>query len=105
MSGGADTRHLDRGLQPDFRTTLALSQSTHIYVARPLTTLTESIMAHGAQGRVSRDRFAALPTDQQAEIVEFLKTLQVLPESAAALTIDTLGRPVDKAALAKRFGR
>jgi len=34
MSGGSDTRHLKRGLQPDFPTKLALSQSTHIYVAR-----------------------------------------------------------------------
>jgi hypothetical protein len=35
MSGGSDTRDLDRGLQPDFRTKLALSEFTPIYVARP----------------------------------------------------------------------
>jgi hypothetical protein len=35
---------------------------------------------------------------------EFLKTLQVLPEGSAALVIDNLGRPVDKEALAIRFG-
>jgi len=42
--------------------------------------------------------------DQQSAIVEFLKTLQVLPEGSAALVLDNLGRPVDKQALAHRLG-
>ena len=69
-----------------------------------LTTLTESIAAHGGEGRAARDAFNALPAEQQAEIIEFLKTLQVLPEGAAALVVDNLGRPVDKTALGVRFG-
>lgn len=69
-----------------------------------LTTITEAIVAHGAEGRASRDAFNALSQDQQSAIVEFLKTLQVLPEGSAAPVIDNLGRPVDKQALALRLG-
>jgi hypothetical protein len=41
-----------------------------------LTTITEAILAHGGEGRVSRDDFVELPTDEQKKIVKFLKTLQ-----------------------------
>jgi HD-like signal output (HDOD) protein len=68
-----------------------------------LTTITEAIVAHGGEGRASRDAFNALPQNQQAAIVEFLKTLQVLPEGGAALVVDNLGRAVDKQALALRL--
>ncbi len=44
-----------------------------------LTTITEAILAHGGEGRKARDKFAALSAEDQAEVVEFLKTLQVLP--------------------------
>jgi hypothetical protein len=44
-----------------------------------LSTITEAILAHGGEGRSSRDRFVALSATEKAEIVEFLKTLQVLP--------------------------
>jgi CxxC motif-containing protein (DUF1111 family) len=44
-----------------------------------LTTITEAILVHGGEARDSRDRFAALPTADQAAVVEFLKSLQVLP--------------------------
>jgi hypothetical protein len=47
-----------------------------------LTTLTEAILNHGGEARDSRDTFASLPTDDQKTIVEFLKTLQVLPEGS-----------------------
>jgi hypothetical protein len=69
-----------------------------------LSTITEAIVAHGAEGRASRDAFNALAQNEQAAIVEFLKTLQVLPEGSAALAVDNLGRPVDKQALALRLG-
>ncbi len=46
-----------------------------------LTTITEAIFAHGGEARVQRDSFVALPTDDQAAIVHFLKTLQVVPAS------------------------
>jgi len=44
-----------------------------------LTTITEAIIHHAGEARAQRDRFAALTKDQQGEIVEFLKQLQVLP--------------------------
>ena len=69
-----------------------------------LSTITEAILAHGGEGRPSRQAFEALSAQQQAEIVEFLKSLQVVPEGASGLVVDNLGRPVDRAALAVRFG-
>jgi hypothetical protein len=47
-----------------------------------LTTLTEAIMHHAGEARPHRERFAALSKDRQAEIVEFLKQLQVLPNGS-----------------------
>ena len=44
-----------------------------------LTTITEAILHHAGEARQHRERFAALSKDQQAEIIEFLKQLQVLP--------------------------
>lgn len=44
-----------------------------------LTTITEAILAHGGEARTARDNFAAMPVNDQAAIVKFLKTLQVLP--------------------------
>ena len=47
-----------------------------------LTTLTEAIKFHGGEARTSRDDFIALPPEDQAAIIEFLKTLQVLPDNS-----------------------
>jgi len=47
-----------------------------------LTTITESIVHHAGESRISRDRFVALSETQKAEIIEFLKQLQVLPNGA-----------------------
>jgi Di-haem oxidoreductase, putative peroxidase len=47
-----------------------------------LTTITEAILHHGGEARPQRERFAALSKDQQNEIVEFLKQLQVLPNGS-----------------------
>jgi hypothetical protein len=47
-----------------------------------LTTLTDAILHHAGEARQHRERFAALSGDQQAEIVEFLKQLQVLPNGS-----------------------
>ncbi len=50
-----------------------------------LTTLTEAIHFHGGDARDSRDAFFALPQEDQDAIIEFLKTLQVLPEGPRSL--------------------
>ena len=42
-----------------------------------LTTITEAILMHGGEGRVSRDAFASMLVDDQAALVTFLKSLQV----------------------------
>jgi CxxC motif-containing protein (DUF1111 family) len=34
---------------------------------------------HGGEARTSRDKFVSLAPDDQAAIVQFLKTLQVMP--------------------------
>ncbi len=44
-----------------------------------LTTITEAILHQAGEARPQRNRFAALSRERQAEIVEFLKQLQVLP--------------------------
>jgi Di-haem oxidoreductase, putative peroxidase len=49
-----------------------------------LTTIAEAILAHGGEARATRDAFDDLPLDDQAAIVKFLKTLQVLPDSRLA---------------------
>jgi hypothetical protein len=56
-----------------------------------LTTITEAIMYHGGEGRESRDNFAALPTGEQASIVQFLKTLQVLPPGSPSVIMEDSG--------------
>ena len=47
-----------------------------------LTTITEAILHHAGEGRPQRERFVALGRDQQAEVIEFLKQLQVLPNGS-----------------------
>jgi len=44
-----------------------------------LTTITDAILAHGGEARASRDAFVELGSKQQASVVKFLKTLQILP--------------------------
>jgi cytochrome c peroxidase len=47
-----------------------------------LTTITEAVMHHAGEARPQREKFAALSKDQQAEVIEFLKQLQVLPNGS-----------------------
>jgi len=53
-----------------------------------MTTITEAILAHGGEGRASRDAFAGLPKQSRDELVEFLKSLQVLPEGTTTLVVN-----------------
>jgi hypothetical protein len=48
--------------------------------AGDLTTITEAILMHGGEARPQRDLFAALSGEDQAAVVGFLQTLQILPE-------------------------
>jgi Di-haem oxidoreductase, putative peroxidase len=53
-----------------------------------LTTLTEAILDHGGEARASRDAFVALSSEEQGRIVQFLKTLQVLPPGSPPVIIE-----------------
>lgn len=54
-----------------------------------LTTITEAILHHAGEARPQRERFAALSQEEQAAIVEFLKTLQVLPPGAPPVVTES----------------
>ena len=47
------------------------------------TLISEAILSHGGEADASRASFAALSADDQAAVIEFLKTLQHPPEDAA----------------------
>lgn len=57
------------------------------------TTLREAILAHAGEAQASTDAFLALSDYEQGSIVEFLKTLQVLPAGTQALVVDQNGHP------------
>ena len=50
------------------------------------TLISEAILAHGGEAQISRDRFNALTDKQKDSVVEFLKTLQILPAEANTTT-------------------
>lgn len=54
-----------------------------------LTTITDAILMHGGEARVSRDAFVLLPVRDQAAIVKFLKTLRVAPVRSSIEHIQT----------------
>lgn len=53
-----------------------------------LTTISQAILYHGGEARDSRDAFVELQTLDQAKIVKFLKSLQVLPPGSPRVTIE-----------------
>jgi hypothetical protein len=62
------------------------------------TLLSEAILLHGGEAEAARGGFAALPPDDQAAVVEFLKTLQILPGGATELVINAeVSPPVNRA--------
>ncbi|MCU1348776.1 MAG: hypothetical protein JWO56_1806, partial [Acidobacteria bacterium] len=65
-----------------------------------LTTLTEAIHFHGGEARRARDAFFAMPRADRDEVVEFLKSLQILPEGTPGLVVDETLHALDKDALA-----
>jgi hypothetical protein len=55
------------------------------------TTLREAILAHSGEALRARERFERLPPHESDAIVEFLKTLQVLPPGTRSLIVDENG--------------
>jgi cytochrome c peroxidase len=53
-----------------------------------LTTITEAIHFHGGEARASRDAFFAMPQADRDAVIEFLKSLQVLPDGSKPVVIE-----------------
>ena len=47
-----------------------------------LMTIKEAILNHGGEGRAARLEFESISNDQQEKIIEFLRSLQVLPNGS-----------------------
>jgi hypothetical protein len=56
-------------------------------------TIREAILAHAGEADASASAFRNLPTYDQGAVIEFLKTLQILPAGAESLIVDENGRP------------
>jgi hypothetical protein len=57
------------------------------------TTLRRSVLAHSGEAKASRLAFQALPSAEQDALIEFLKTLQVLPPGTTDRIVDETYRP------------
>ncbi len=57
------------------------------------TTLREATLAHGGEAQVSRAAFQGLTGEEQDSVIEFLKSLQVLPANVKFACVDENGRP------------
>jgi hypothetical protein len=58
------------------------------------TTAREAVEAHNGEALAERQAFDALPADKQNDLIEFLKSLQVLPAGARTLVVNPEGRPL-----------
>jgi CxxC motif-containing protein (DUF1111 family) len=56
-------------------------------------TIREAILAHAGEAGASARAFRDLPAYDQGTVIEFLKTLQILPAGAQSLIVDENGRP------------
>jgi hypothetical protein len=57
------------------------------------TTAREAVEAHDGEALAQRKAFDALPAEQQNQLIEFLKSLQVLPLGSRSLVVDEHGNP------------
>lgn len=59
------------------------------------TTMREAVLAHAGEAQASGTAFRALPEYDQDSIIEFLKSLQILPEGAKSLCVDENGKDIN----------
>ena len=59
------------------------------------TTLREAVLAHAGEAEASRQAFQSLSAYEQASVIEFLKSLQVLPPGTKHLIVDENGQKKD----------
>ena len=57
------------------------------------TTAREAVGAHNGEARASRLAFDALPPEFQGSLMEFLKSLHVLPPGSRSLVVDEHSNP------------
>jgi len=57
------------------------------------TTVREAVEAHNGEALYSRQAFDSLPPELQNDLIEFLKSLQVLPPGSKSLVVDERGDP------------
>ncbi|PYR74375.1 MAG: hypothetical protein DMF87_22980 [Acidobacteria bacterium] len=69
------------------------------------TTLRQAILAHSGEAKSSRVAFQALPAAERDAVVEFLKTLQVLPPGTKDLVVDERFQPRSWAAAPDAAGQ
>lgn len=55
-------------------------------------TMREAILAHAGEAAGSTAAFRSLSDDEQGAVIEFLKTLQILPPGTSSLVVDEEGR-------------
>jgi hypothetical protein len=58
-----------------------------------VTTLRQSVLAHGGEATASRHAFEALPAYERDSLIEFMKTLQVLPPGTKDRIVDEAFHP------------
>jgi hypothetical protein len=59
------------------------------------TTAREAVEAHNGEALPQRLAFDALSADEQNDLIEFLKSLHVLPPDSKSLVVDEHGNPKD----------
>jgi hypothetical protein len=57
------------------------------------TTAREAVEAHHGEAEDSRGKFEQLSPEKQSDVIEFLKSLQVLPPGSKSLVVDEHGNP------------
>src|SRR5207245_8078694 len=57
------------------------------------TTMREAVLAHSGEALASRQTFEALSSHDRDCIIEFLKSLQVLPPNTKSLVVDENTKP------------
>ncbi len=73
----------------------SVGSSPNHYHHGKFTTIRESILAHAGEAQASRANFANLNSYDQGSIIEFVKTLKVLPPEANSPMVDEHGRPIE----------
>jgi len=68
------------------------SQPTHFHHGL-LTTMRQAVLAHAGEALVQRTAFEGLGKYEQDALIEFLKSLQVLPPGTKTLVVDEHGQP------------